>query len=54
MDFNNNQGSSVPGFAGLLMRSNIVQSESAANAVLIVFIIIGFCFTGYIMYTHLF
>ena len=62
MDFNtNNQGYSendseaeVQGMAGWLMSHNIVQSEAAANLILIVFIIIGFSITGYVMYTHFF
>ncbi len=61
MDFNsNNQGyansssSSVPGMAGFLISHNIVQTEAAANLILIAFIIVGFGITGYVMYTHFF
>ena len=62
MDFNtNNQGysgsssqSAGGGMAGWLVSHNIVQSEAAANLILIAFIIVGFCITGYVMYTHFF
>ncbi len=50
MDFNNNQNQSDSVFANWLIKKGIVKNEAAANAVMIVFIIVGFSFSIFMIF----